>query len=302
MGCFFIMKKILLLSVLCLFSSCANIIAYEISRPIKIAEMHSESISDLTMYYYTMGNNTNPPLVFLHGILAFTEVYRKLLIELSKEYFIIGIDLPGHGRTTITDSLYNKDNMAKDVCNLLDYLNINQFYLAGHSMGGLISLLICKEYPEKVIRAVSIASLYNGDGINFNKGRYNFLTEGGLKYLDRENFIIDIFDKAYKAIDEEDKFNQTKKQLAFYGKDLYPTLTEDDLSSINIPILVVVAEKDELIKPEHTKKMSKYLKKGILFSLPNASHSTIVRSKKNVKVITDRISRFFHNDSISLLN
>ena len=101
-------------------------------------------------------------------------------------------------------------------------------------MGGLISLLICKEYPEKVIRAVSIASLYNGDGINFNKGRYNFLTEGGLKYLDRENFIIDIFDKDYKAIDEEDNWLHPRQVLRELEKAMPArAMVSTDIGNIN---------------------------------------------------------------------
>ena len=41
-------------------------------------------------------------------------------------------------------------------------------------MGGLVTLLICERYPENVIKAVSIASLYNAGGINFANKRYDF--------------------------------------------------------------------------------------------------------------------------------
>ena len=64
---------------------------------------------------------------------------------------VISIDLPGHGRSSIPVDTYELNDMSMDVIKLTEKLNLNKFYLVGHSMGGLITLSICEKFPEKII-------------------------------------------------------------------------------------------------------------------------------------------------------
>ena len=89
--------------------NCAGYIASEISKPIKNSEMHRVESKDIIQYFHTLGNKNNPPLVFIHGILAFTEVYRDLIKELAEEYYVIGIDLRGHGSCLLYTSPSPRD-------------------------------------------------------------------------------------------------------------------------------------------------------------------------------------------------
>ena len=185
--------------------------------------------------------------------------------------------------------------MGEDVIKLTQKLNLKPFYLVGHSMGGLVTLSICEKYPENVIKAVSIASLYNVTGIDFENSRYNFLTkEGFQKNSDKHtSFLLKVFNLSYDRINEGAKFNETKTILHDYKSNLYPKFSPEQLKQIQTPILVVVAEKDQLIKPEHTKKMSKLLPGGTLISFPNANHGNIIGSKRNIKQLTKSITIFF---------
>ena len=96
-----------------------------------------------------IGDKNNPPLVFLHGILAFTEAYKRFLTSLSDQFFIIGIDLPGMADPLCRLVNYDLNDMTNDVIKLTEKLNLDSFYLVGHSMGGLLTLGICEKYPEK---------------------------------------------------------------------------------------------------------------------------------------------------------
>jgi pimeloyl-ACP methyl ester carboxylesterase len=48
--------------------------------------------------------------------------------------------------------------MVRDVPALLDHLQIDKTHLAGYSLGGFISLKACILYPERITRAVLLAS------------------------------------------------------------------------------------------------------------------------------------------------
>ena len=55
------------------------------TKPIANSKMQSEFVSDLELFYYTLGDKNNPPLVFLHGLLAFTEAYKRFFTYLLPE-------------------------------------------------------------------------------------------------------------------------------------------------------------------------------------------------------------------------
>ena len=289
-----LIKTLLFCSIL-IFNGCANIISYQMTKPIKGAKMHSEVLSDMEMFYYTLGNENNPPLIFLHGILAFTEIYKSFLISLSDQFYIIGIDLPGHGRSSAPSENYDIYRMGEDVVSLTKKLRLDSFFLVGHSMGGLVTLLICERYPESVIKAVSIASLFNASGINFANKRYDFLNERGFQKNseDHTNFLLEVFNHSYKRINETDKFNKTKMILEDYQSDLYPQISQEQLKLIKVPILVVVAEKDQLIKPKHTRRMCEFLPQGTLISFPKANHGNIIGTKRNIVNLTKSITYYF---------
>ena len=274
--------------------NCAGYIASEISKPIKNSEMHRVESKDIIQYYHTLGNKNNPPLVFIHGILAFTEIYRDLINELAKEYYVIGVDLRGHGRTTIGEQPFSYRLIAEDIINVTDKIGIEQFYAVGHSAGGFVVLSIGKYFPEKIIKGVSIASLYHHDGIDFKKHGHDYLTYTG--FMDnlngRNSLTLDLFDRAHKKLGEEEKFNHTKNLMMETGKVLYPSFTSSDLKSIEDPMLVIVAGNDKRIKPSHTMQMSEYLPDSELVIIPDATHFNIVRSKKYLGIVSNSIFQF----------
>ena len=274
--------------------NCAGYIASEISKPIKNSEMHRVESKDIIQYYHTLGNKNNPPLVFIHGILAFTEIYRDLINELAKEFYVIGVDLRGHGRTTIGEQPFSYRLIAEDIINVTDKIGIEQFYAVGHSAGGFVVLSIGKYFPEKIIKGVSIASLYHHDGIDFKKHGHDYLTYTG--FMDnlngRNSLTLDLFDRAHKNLGEEEKFNHTKNLMMEIGTVLYPSFTSSDLKSIEDPMLVIVAGNDKRIKPSHTMQMSEYLPDSELVIIPDATHFNIVRSKKYLGIVSNSIFQF----------
>ena len=283
--------------MLLFFTNCTNIIAYELSRPIKNANVLDEQIDNIKIYYYTIGEKQNPPLVFLHGLLAFTETYRNLITSLSEKYFVIGIDLPGHGRSAVGENNLDADKIAEYIIQLTDKIDIQEFYIVGHSAGGVIAMSASKNYPDKVIKAVTIASPFNSEGLNFDSRWYKFISEDGFRVYDhrKNDFLLNIFNASHRMMGEGNKFDSTKITMRKQGNGLYPSYTRSDLKDINTPFLIVVAEKDDLIFPDHSISMAEHLLNYELLILKNANHASVVRNKKNVKIITRNIFKFFDN-------
>lgn len=92
-------------------------------------------------------------VVFLHanGFNAMT--YRSVLAPLADRLHILGVDQQGHGlslQRTPTEGRTNWSDLRDDVVALLDSLPGGPFVLAGHSLGGVASLLGAAARPERV--------------------------------------------------------------------------------------------------------------------------------------------------------
>ncbi|MGY9052454.1 MAG: alpha/beta fold hydrolase, partial [Rhodobacterales bacterium] len=78
------------------------------------------------------------PLVFVHGFMGGSEQWEKQLDELSKEYKLITIDLPGFGKNNQLPAINSIYSFSKWVIAELKKKNIKKYHLLGHSMGGMI--------------------------------------------------------------------------------------------------------------------------------------------------------------------
>ncbi len=294
--------KLLLISILSIISSCTSYFASRITDPIEGSIMHNIALENQTIYYYTIGDKNLPPLVFLHGILSFTEAYSELIEALSEKYFVIGIDMRGHGRSSIGDMSSSYIEIVEDIMKVTNKLGYDRFYIVGHSAGGFAMLSLAKYFPEKVIKGVSIASLYNHKGIYYRDGD-DYLTKNG--FMDningRDNYILKVMDRAYEQIGEKKKFDNTKKIMMNGGNSIYPSFSDAQVREITTPILVIVAGKDNRIKPEHTKKLAELLPNSDLLIVPGAKHGGISYKKKYVKLISNNIFQFLSKNENSIL-
>ena len=289
-----IIKFLPIIFIISTSTGCANFIAHDLTKLNENIKSHKVQINDIEMSYYTLGDKSNYPLVFLHGALVFTDYYNDLIENLSKEYYIIGVDIRGHGRTTIGTNSFSFTQISKDIIDLTNQLEIKKFNMVGHSLGGIILLHLSKDYPMKINKGVSIASLYNHNGIDFNNNKFKFFTEDGFKEEKGlySNLILKVIDKSYDRIGELDKYQKTKAILSESGSIIFPDLTASDLNKIETPILVFVAEKDKLIRPSHTIQMSNELKNSKYKIIKNANHDRIVMSKKYIKLISTNTLEF----------
>ena len=219
--------------ILCCFlsSGCTGFFASKLVEPIKNGKMSQVSHEGVTLHYIEVGDKQNPPLIFLHGILAFTQSYSEFIERLAEKYFVVGIDMRGHGRSTIGTKPYSHKLLADDVILVADEIGLDKFYVVGHSAGGFALLSIAKLYSDRLIKGVSIASLYNHEGIDYNEKNDDYLTRKG--FMDnrnnRNNYTLKIFDRAYEKIGEHAKFDRTKKVMVDYGTSMLPSYSKSDL-------------------------------------------------------------------------
>ncbi len=88
------------------------------------------------------------PVVLIHGYLLSSEVWDNFIRRLSSVNRIIAIDLPGHGHSEVYSDTHSMELMADILRELLDILKIKKVVVAGHSLGGYVTLAFLHLYPH----------------------------------------------------------------------------------------------------------------------------------------------------------
>ena len=113
------------------------------------------ALNELRIHYRDEG--TGDAIVLVHGTGASLHTWNAWAQELSQTHRVIRLDLPAYG---LTGKDPKKRYSSKDYVDLIDAflkeLNVNQFHLAGNSLGGLVSWLYASYHPDKVQKLILI--------------------------------------------------------------------------------------------------------------------------------------------------
>lgn len=113
-------------------------------------------VDDMTIAYL---NNAEPVegeiIVLVHGFGANKDNWTRLARELTDDFNVYAIDLPGHGDSSkALDLGYRFEDQVEHLSEILTSLGIEQAHMMGNSMGGAITALYAATYPQQVRSAV----------------------------------------------------------------------------------------------------------------------------------------------------
>lgn len=109
----------------------------------------------MLLHYQNHENETSHqiPLVFIHGLFGSLSNLGMLARTFMSTHSVIQIDVRNHGLSEHSD-IHDYTAMANDVLETLDHLNINEFSVIGHSMGGKIAFKLTDLAKDRVKQAV----------------------------------------------------------------------------------------------------------------------------------------------------
>jgi pimeloyl-ACP methyl ester carboxylesterase len=232
------------------------------------------------MHIHVERHGMGKSIVFVHGASGsslswyFQKEHLKRLME------VVLIDLPGHGQSP-GEGLGRIED-ARDVLHgAIKTLDLERFFLVGHSMGGAIAMLFALTYPELLEGLILVST----------GAKLRVLPEilGGI-LKDKEATVRRITQlafspKAHPAIIE----NGFNLMMKCKGEVIYSDFSSceqfslmDRVKKIHTPTLILCGEDDLLTPP----KFSEYLKAEIpdsrLVRIPDAGHIVMVEKPEPV--------------------
>lgn len=110
-------------------------------------------IMRLHYQYQTHSTTSEKTLVFIHGLFGSLSNLGMLARALQQDYATLQIDVRNHGLSPHADQ-HDYDVLAQDILETLDYLNIENFSVIGHSMGGKTAMRLAAVAPERIEKLV----------------------------------------------------------------------------------------------------------------------------------------------------
>ncbi len=227
------------------------------------APAYLDLASGARAHYRDQGNPHGPPLILLHGSNSSLHTWAAWVRILGDRYRLISVDLPGHGLTGRTPGdNYSRFAMVEFVVQVADALEIEQFAVAGNSMGGGVAWALARRHGDRVSHLVLVAPSGIGrvpqDPPLAFKIAENPLTRPLLRWLaPRWLFANGLYasftDDNFVSDDRIDRYWRLNRlagnriaTMARFALPQAPDLNEFD-AAIEVPTLILWGEDDQVL-------------------------------------------------------
>lgn len=132
-------------------------------EPAPYADRHVE-VDGLKLHVQDYGTSGKPQMLCVHGSAAHAHWFDFVASGLNDQHHVLAPDLRGHGDSEWDRSAqpqYNYDRYAADLHELCEKLDLHDFILVGHSMGGLVSTVYAATYPGRARAFILVDSSLN---------------------------------------------------------------------------------------------------------------------------------------------
>ena len=258
--------KYIIIAIICLVQIRVNAQHYtSVMKSMKdlVYNYDSKFISlnnDIELSYIEEGSG-NETVLFIHGLGSYIPAWNKNLESLKDFYKCIAIDLPGYGKSSKENYSGSMEFYADVIHEFCQKKSLGQVILAGHSMGGQISMVTALKYPTLVKKLILIAPA--GFEV-FNKGEKQWfrdvMTVDGVRLTTVENIRLNLAYNFYQM--PADAEFMVKDRIEMRGASDFPAycyaITQsvkgmvdqavfDFLPDIKQPALCIFGENDNLI-------------------------------------------------------
>jgi pimeloyl-ACP methyl ester carboxylesterase len=235
------------------------------------------------LFYAEKGEGT--PLVFLSGLSGDHGYWMGQLRAFSRRYRSLAIDNRDVGQSSYTPRPYTIRDLAGDVADLLDRLQVPPAHVVGLSMGGMIAQELALARPDLVRSLALISTLgrtddwFRGTLVAFGLIRrqvpntasffeailpwwvsYRFLEQperaAWLRWLLHQN-------------PHDQSLDGFLRQLQAIGKHD----ATDRLPSLRCPVLLLVGEDDSVAPARYTRQLHQTISHSKLVILPEVGHA-----------------------------
>lgn len=227
-------------------------------------------VDTLLTHYDTVGKGQK--ILILHGWGDDSRNWQRLQKDLSENYQVITLDLPGFGGTAAPKSDWTLNDYAAFVRDFLRKIDASKLLtIVGHSNGGAIAV---RGIATHVLSTQKLVLLGSAGVRNEYKGRNK-----ALRYITKAGKTLTA------PLPKQAKKSLRQKVYQSVGSDMlvaehlqgtFKNIVEDDVqkdaATITQPVLLIYGENDTATPPRYGKLFQEAMKNSTLKIIPSAGH------------------------------
>ena len=244
--------------------------------------------NDKSMDYVTFGKG-NKPLVIIPGLGDGLQTVKGMAMPFSITYRILAERYTIYVFSRINElrRVYTTRDMATDVAEAMEVLNITSAYVMGVSQGGMIAQWLAVDFPKKVERLILTVTTAKLN--SFGRERITHWLE--LNQTDSyKELMLDIASHSYTTKSFR-KIKYLYRIMGIFGRikdkqriDIQSVSclkhdSLDFLEKINCPTLIIGAEKDDVLGVDSSLGLHQHIKDSQLTILPECGHALYEQNK-----------------------
>ncbi|MEV7005989.1 alpha/beta fold hydrolase [Streptosporangium sp. NPDC051022] len=208
------------------------------------------------MHLYTRSAGEGLPVVLLHAFPLSSAMWLAQREGLAAVCQVITPDMRGFGGSALGDEEPSVDVMADDVARLLDREGVDRAVVGGQSMGGYVTMAMCRRHPDRLLGVILADTKAGADSEAARANRERIaaaVLDGGPSILVEEMLpaLVGrttarrramVFGRVRALVQSAPPRAVAWAQRAMAGRpDSF-----DTLRGLTVPALVIVGEEDEL--------------------------------------------------------
>ncbi|MEX1137780.1 MAG: alpha/beta hydrolase [Bacteroidota bacterium] len=207
-------------------------------------------------YYYQV-HGKGEPLLLLHGGLGHFEMFKPVLPALVANRQVIGVDLQGHGRSSLGLRPVDLKEIGDDVAVILRQLGYTEVDVMGYSFGGGVAFRLAVQHPEMVRRLVIVSAPFAQDGFYPEMLPMQAQVGAAMAEAMKETPMY----KSYVAVaPNPSEFPRLLDRMGEYMRQSYDWSA--DVGKLRMPVMLVYGDAD-MIRLEHVVKFYQLLGGGL---------------------------------------
>jgi len=250
-------------------------------------------VNDIELYYEEHGDGEET-IVFSHGLLMNSGMFRAQVEALRDRYRCIVYDHRGQGRSAVPQSGYDMDNVTRDAASLIRLLRAWPCHFVGLSMGGFVGMRLAIHHPE-LLRSLVLMETSANPEPRRNVRPYRLLALLGRWFgfrLVADRVMNILFGRTFMNDAARRDERQAWKQVILANdrkgaaRAAHAVIDRegvgDRLGEISVPTLIIVGEEDVATPPKEGRKMQEKIPGSQLLVIPAAGHSSSIEQPEAV--------------------
>jgi 3-oxoadipate enol-lactonase len=246
-------------------------------------------VNDVELFYEEQGTG-DEVIVFAHGLLLSHRMFDAQVHHFKDRFRCIAYDHRGQGRSEVTPSGYEMDNIYEDAAAFIDALNVGPVHFVGLSMGGYTGQRLAARRPD-LVKSLILMETSADDEPEENLPQYAILrivarwlsprlvARPALNMMFGETFRSDpanaeVFNQWVKHVGNMDRAGAAKAAKGVFSRgSVY-----EEIAKITAPTLIIVGDEDVPTPVDHAERIHAQIEGSSLVILPDTGHSSTIES------------------------